>query len=453
MGDSRTQTDAILPLVTVITPAYNRARYLPETIESILQQDYPHIQYIVLDDGSTDETPDVLDRYRGRITALRHDNHGQAWTVNRGFEHAEGEFICLVNSDDPLPQGAIRRLVDVLLANPDIMLAYPNWNMVDEDGEYLQHISPPDYSYVDMVRWFMCMPGPGALFRRTLVECAGGWDPSNHYCPDFEWFLRAGLCGPFLHINETLAQWRQHEGSITTTERGLGRAHEYSRMYETFFARDDLPDEIRAIEAEAHRNAYITAALTMTHDPSAPNHRFVIMDNLNTVLANPEHRRRPTSRTKDGIIADLSMSLSQAAEAIEWLNGLAYERDAQIAAYAESAADQAKGIASRDEAIEWLHGIVSEREAQIAVLQATLAEQEQGIASRDEAVVWLKDVVSEREAQIAAYAERVAWLEGIVAEQEQGVAARDEAIAWLQQKIAEREGEAARDETEIAVPV
>jgi glycosyltransferase involved in cell wall biosynthesis len=201
MGDSWTQTDATLPLVTVITPAYNRAHYLPETIESILNHDYPHIQYIVLDDGSTDETPDVLARYQGRITALRHDNHGQAWTVNRGFEHAEGEFICLVNSDDPLPQGAIRRLVEILLANPDIMLVYPDWNVVDEEGEFLQHISPPDYSYVDMVRWFMCMPGPGAVFRRRLVECAGDWDPSNHYCPDFEWFLRAGLCGPFLHVN------------------------------------------------------------------------------------------------------------------------------------------------------------------------------------------------------------------------------------------------------------
>ena len=370
MTDMDTCGQASLPLVTVITPTYNRAQYLAETIDSILSQDYPRLEYLVLDDGSTDFTCDVLDRYHDRLTALRHENHGQAWTVNRGFEQARGDFICLVNSDDPLPQGAIRQLSEALLANPEIALVYPNWNIMDETGEYLQHISLPESSYVDMVRWFLCAPGPGTMFRRTLVRDAGGWDPSYHHCPDYEWFVRAGLFGKFLHIPETLAQWRQHEGSITTSERGLARAHEYCRLMETFFARADLPPEVRAIEGEALRNAYITAALMMTHDPSAPNQRFQVTDNLAAILANPEFRKRPTSRTKDGIIADLQVSLGEAGEAITWLQGQLADREATIAA--------------QEEGITWLRGQLADREA-------TIAAQEEGIA-------WLRSQLAEREA-------------------------------------------------------
>ncbi|HEX5504817.1 MAG TPA: glycosyltransferase family 2 protein [Thermomicrobiales bacterium] len=359
--------------MTVITPTYNRARYLEETIESILGQDYPSVEYIVLDDGSTDATGDILDRYHGRLTALRHDNHGQAWTVNRGFAQARGEFICLVNSDDPLPQGTLRQLAEALCANHDVALVYPDWDIVDEEGEFLHHLSLPDYSYVDMVRWFLCIPGPGTMFRRGLVDDAGGWDASYRHCPDFEWFIRAGLHGAFLHLPRTLARWRQHEGSITTTERGLARAHEYCRLMEDFFARDDLPPDVRAVEGEALRNAYITAALMMTHDPSAPNQRFQISDNLATVLANPEFRRRPTSRTKDGVIFDLQVSLGEAGEAITWLHGLLAERDALIA--------------RQEEGIAWLRGL--------------LAERETTIAAREEGIAWLRGLLAEHGVRLA----------------------------------------------------
>ncbi|HET8629327.1 MAG TPA: glycosyltransferase family 2 protein [Thermomicrobiales bacterium] len=365
---------AALPLVSVITPTFNRARYLEETIESVLGQDYPCVEYIVLDDGSTDATGKMLERYRNRLVALRHENHGQAWTVNRGFAQASGEFICLVNSDDPLPQGALRELAAALSADPDVALVYPDWDMVDEEGEFLHHISLPDYSYVDMVRWFLCVPGPGTMFRRKLVADAGGWDTSYHHCPDYEWFVRAGLHGAFLHLPQTLAQWRQHEESITTSERGLARAHEYCRLMEDFFARDDLPPDLRAVEGEALRNAYITAALMMTHDPSAPNHRFQISDNLGAILANPEYRRRPTSRTKDGVIYDLQVSLGEAGEAIAWLQGLVAERDAIIA--------------RQEEGIAWLRGLLAERETTIAV-------QEEGIA-------WLRGLLAERGVMLAA---------------------------------------------------
>ena len=102
------------PLVSVITPVYNRADLLPETIDSVLSQDYPNIQYIVLDDGSTDNTLETIKQYTDRLIIEAHPNIGETATVNKGFGMAEGEFICVVNSDDPLIPGAITALVDAI---------------------------------------------------------------------------------------------------------------------------------------------------------------------------------------------------------------------------------------------------------------------------------------------------------------------------------------------------
>jgi glycosyltransferase involved in cell wall biosynthesis len=94
-------------LVTIITPAYNRANYLDETIQSILNQDYPNLEYIVLDDGSKDNTVEVLKKYRGRIIWETHPNIGETRTVNKGLSMAHGDIIGIVNSDDPLLPGAV----------------------------------------------------------------------------------------------------------------------------------------------------------------------------------------------------------------------------------------------------------------------------------------------------------------------------------------------------------
>ncbi|TMJ66102.1 MAG: glycosyltransferase [Alphaproteobacteria bacterium] len=98
----------VLPLVTVIVPTFNRASFLEETIDSILEQDYPNIELIVLDDGSIDDTPDVLAKYGDRIIVERHDNIGETLTVNKGFKLAHGDYVCVVNSDRPAFGAAYR---------------------------------------------------------------------------------------------------------------------------------------------------------------------------------------------------------------------------------------------------------------------------------------------------------------------------------------------------------
>jgi glycosyltransferase involved in cell wall biosynthesis len=271
--------DPHLPLVSIITPTYNRAPLLPATIESILSQDYPNLEYVVLDDGSTDDTQAVLARYGDALRWEYHPNMGQPRTVNRGLELVRGEIIGFVSSDDPLLPGAISSLVNVLQDHPDVLVVYPDWRIIDEQSRPVSQIETFEYSYVNMVRYHHTYPGPCALFRRSVVDRIGGYDPTFRYVPDYDFWLRAGLLGPFRRVPRTLATYRDHAGAITTGERGVAMAREHIRVIEKLYERDDLPPEILAVKLEAYRNAfYLAGIVCRTNVP--PNERFSFWDQL-----------------------------------------------------------------------------------------------------------------------------------------------------------------------------
>ena len=123
-----------LPRVTVITPAFNRASLLEETILSVLEQDYPNLEYIVLDDGSEDGTLEVIKKFQNRLRWDSHANMGETRTVNKGFSMAEGDIIGVVSSDDLLLPGAISKAVQRLLQKPDVVVVYPDWQIIDAEG-------------------------------------------------------------------------------------------------------------------------------------------------------------------------------------------------------------------------------------------------------------------------------------------------------------------------------
>ena len=250
------------PLVTIITPAFNRADYLGDVIESVLQQDYPNIEHIVLDDGSTDSTSQVIGRFTPRIRAVSHANIGETRTVNRGFELATGEILGVVNSDDPLLPGAVRSAVRALTSHPDLVVVYPDWVMIDQNGSVLENVTTHEYNYVDMIRWHHCVPGPGTFFRHELADVLGGRDLQFRYVADFDFWLRAGLVGPFRRLPETLATFRSHPGGATSKAQGRAMAEEHLRLVRKIFALPNVPDEVRAVRREAFGSAnYVAGAV------------------------------------------------------------------------------------------------------------------------------------------------------------------------------------------------
>lgn len=266
-----------LPLVSVITPAYNRETLLDQVIRSVQRQDYPNVEHIVLDDGSTDGTPEILKSYDGKIRWDSHENMGEARTVNKGFSIARGEIIGVVNSDDPLLPGAISTMVTYLLAHPDVLVAYPDWTVIDEGGETIRDIKTYEYDYVDMVRRHHCMPGPGVFFRRSLVDRIGGRDPGFRFVGDFDFWMRAGLAGPFARVPATLATFRYHAESYSTNQLGRAMADEHIRLTDKVFANPNLPQEVQKVKWEAYSSAYYIAGTQCGENaPPAVSRRYFL---------------------------------------------------------------------------------------------------------------------------------------------------------------------------------
>ncbi len=249
-----------LPLVSIITPAYNRASYLDETICSVLSQDYANIEYIVLDDGSTDNTRDVLENYEGRIIWETHPNMGETRTVNKGLSMARGDIVAVVNSDDPLLPGAVKTAVDFMQARPEVLVAYPDWNFIGPKSEVIRHIKVPEHDYMAMLKRHHCSVGPGAFIRRNWLGRAGLRDPDFRYVGDFELWLRLGLYGQFARIPTTLATFRMHPDSATVSQRGIVMADEHIRLMDKLYARPALPEAVIKARSQAYGSAHLVAA-------------------------------------------------------------------------------------------------------------------------------------------------------------------------------------------------
>lgn len=240
------------PLVTIITPTYNRADYLQETIESVLKQDYPNVEYLVLDDGSKDNTVELLQKYNGKLFWESHENMGEVRTVNKGFAMAKGKYIAVVNSDDPLLPGAISAAVETFTSNPDVLVVYPDWQYIDNEGKPFIDVQTPDYDYIEMLSTHKCMPGPGAFISKKAIELAGPRDPRVKYISDFDFWLRVGLFGPFKRLPKMLATYRVHPNSLSSTDQGKRMSTEDIEMLDRLYKRKDLPREARRLKRKTY---------------------------------------------------------------------------------------------------------------------------------------------------------------------------------------------------------
>lgn len=246
--------------VSVVVPAYNHGSYVARALDSLLAQDYPRLEVIVLDDGSTDETPAVLARYTGRVRWERQENMGQAATLNKGWAMASGELLGYLSADDVLRPGAIRAVATVLARDSGLVLAYPDYDLIDARGERLRTVRTPEFDYQAVVSTWVCPPGPGALFRRAPAEAVGYWDTTLRLSPDYAFWLRLGLLGRAERVPEVLAGFRVHEGSQTFSAVPPERSDEYLRVSREFFASPSLPASVRSLERKALSNAYLFAA-------------------------------------------------------------------------------------------------------------------------------------------------------------------------------------------------
>lgn len=254
-------TDNSLPTVTVVTPAYNQAEFLRDTVESVLSQDYPNIEYVVLDDGSTDETPRVLEEYGDRFIWESQENMGQTATINKGWRMTKGEIITWLNSDDTFYDAAsVRTGVEYLIENPEVGIVFGDSMFTEPDGTEIERTRPAGhFTYENfVVNCENLISQPSAFIRREIIGKVGDLDPKYYYFMDWDFWLRAGIYYRIEHFDEILSTYRLHAESKTVAQ-SKKAAPELVYMYEKYFSREDIPDHIRQRQGEAMMNMCFTS--------------------------------------------------------------------------------------------------------------------------------------------------------------------------------------------------
>ncbi|WP_428825253.1 glycosyltransferase [Azonexus sp. IMCC34842] len=248
------------PLVSIVTPTYNQAEYLAETIESVLSQTYPNIEYIVLDDGSTDNTQEVLKQFDGRIRHERHANIGQAQTLNKGWNLCEGKYIGYLSSDDLLYPNAISELVVLLEKEQSIVCVFPDSNLIDNFSRVAKRNICHAFDLSDTVVRQECYIGPGAIFRKTAFDSLGGWRADLKLAPDREFWIRISSLGRIEMCNSVLAGYRMHPDSISYKDVSENISREYLRVLDGYFSGSNVPKNIADRQNEAYGYAYLLLA-------------------------------------------------------------------------------------------------------------------------------------------------------------------------------------------------
>jgi len=218
------------PLVTVITPAFNRAEYITEAVESVLSQSYPHVQLVVVDDGSSDGTFEILQKFEAeqKLELLSHanrQNKGQSSALNLGLRAAKGEYIVILDSDDYLHKDKIRDQVAYLETHPEFGMVYGQAMAVSENGQHLFPLPPDNHQETGdpndlLLDCYMALPG-GAMVRSKVFQQAGFFEERFRAGQDHDMILRIAEIAPYKFLKGIVFFYRKHEESISKT--GLER--------------------------------------------------------------------------------------------------------------------------------------------------------------------------------------------------------------------------------------
>lgn len=215
------------PLVTIVTPSYNQGKFIGRTIESVLNQTYPNIEYIIIDGNSTDNTKEILNSYNNKFYWISELVMGQANAINKGFKLANGEILAYLNSDDVLMIDAVEKIVDYFLNHPDCDLVYGKGNIIDENDKIIRQYKTNGGSFERLLHdRSICQPA--TFWRKRISDLAGLFNEEIHYAMDYEYWFRVNRIGGSIHFfPEFLASSREHDSKNTLRDR--------NKMYNNLF--------------------------------------------------------------------------------------------------------------------------------------------------------------------------------------------------------------------------
>jgi glycosyltransferase involved in cell wall biosynthesis len=206
-----------LPKISIVIPSFNQGEFIERTIRSIVDQSYPSLELILMDGGSTDNTMEIVERYRRHFYHIESGpDGGQSSALRKGFELATGDFVSWLNSDDTYEPGALLIVGQHLRAHPELDFVYGDVNYIDSEDRLIANKRSIPYTR-GIVRYaFLTFPQMSAFWRRTIHNAVGGIDPDLRFCMDYDLFVRlSDATNPKL-IKHTIGNFRLHGASKTT---------------------------------------------------------------------------------------------------------------------------------------------------------------------------------------------------------------------------------------------
>jgi glycosyltransferase involved in cell wall biosynthesis len=224
--------------VSIVLPTYNGARFIKQSLESCLRQDYRNLEVVVVDDCSTDYTPQILAPYEAepRIRLVRHEsNRKLPVALNTGFALATGNFLTWTSDDNVYEPNAISTLVSSLEDNPEVGLVYSDYRLIDEDGVPFRNVSagPPDA--LRQRCQIACF-----LYRRSVYAAVGDYDPQLFRIEDYDYWLRVAQKFKLAWLPRVLYSYRRHQASLTSTDNLEERARMFDEVQSRYFGSDPL---------------------------------------------------------------------------------------------------------------------------------------------------------------------------------------------------------------------
>lgn len=200
-----------LPKVSIVTPSFNQAPFLEQTLRSVLEQDYPNLEYIVIDGGSSDGSLEIIHKYADRLAYWQSQpDQGQTDAINQGFARASGEILAWLNSDDLLLPGAVSAAVRALHEHPEAAMVYGDALLINAEGKTIGKFPAAQTDYRKLRRGYVHIPQQASFFRADLWQQVAPLDVSFYFAMDYDLWVRLAALAPLVYVPEFWAAFRLH---------------------------------------------------------------------------------------------------------------------------------------------------------------------------------------------------------------------------------------------------
>jgi len=217
--------DSSWPKISIVTPSYNQAQFLERTILSVLNQNYPNLEYIIIDGGSTDGSVEIIKKYEKYLTYwVSEKDNGQADAINKGFSKSSGEILAYINSDDVYLPGVFKKIVKIFNENPKTDLVFGNIMFIDCYDNFIGELRFTPFNIETLIYEGGNLHQTGTFWTRKIYDKVGGFNPKYTFCTDFDFFCRVAEVGSMVYIKDYLSCFRIHEKAKFSTIKHIGLA-------------------------------------------------------------------------------------------------------------------------------------------------------------------------------------------------------------------------------------